>query len=187
MHAFIREIPVSQLKLGSLGIVALLAAALTMYGVLPQWRAYQQARDSLVTLDASTASGLDLDAQLSAMGEEINGLERTLHGDTSDLPIKQVEAFVIGRLQTISWRNRVELIGVQPREGAEVGEFRELIFDVDLRGNYFDLFSWLKTVSAELGFIVIKRFEMSPISISAGDEPELLLQLTMASYRKAET
>jgi hypothetical protein len=110
-----------------------------------------------------------------------------LHGDTSDLPIKQVEAFVIGRLQTISWRNRVELIGVQPREGAEAGEFRELIFDVDLRGNYFDLFSWLKTVSAELGFIVIKRFEMSPISISAGDEPELLLQLTMASYRKAET
>lgn len=185
MQNYLEQAKPEQLRLGGIGFITLVVAAMIFYAVLPQWRAYGSARTSLDTLHQGTADGVDLDAQLGALGVEIEKLEHTLHGDTSNLPLKQVEAFVIGRLQTISWTNHVELVGVQPREGSQQGPFHELLFDLELRGDYFDFFDWLKDVSSELGFIVVKKFEMSPQTVN-DEQPVLLVKLTMASYRNAE-
>ena len=185
MQEFLRQAKPEQLRLGGIGLVAIIFALIVFYIVLPQWRAYTKSSTSLETLEQGMIEGVDLDVQLSALGAEIEDLKYTLHGDTSNLPLKQVEAFVIGRLQTISWKNHVELVGVRPRSGSLQGPFRELLFDLDLRGDYFDLYSWLKDVSSELGFIVVKKFEMSRDTVD-DEEPVLLVKLTMASYRNAE-
>lgn len=185
MHDYLRQATPEQLRLGSIGVLAVVVAVMLFYVIMPQWRAFGSARTLLTTLQQGTADGVALDAQLGMVGSEVERLERTLHGDTSNLPLKQVEAFVIGRLQTISWSNQVELIGVRPHEGTRKGKFHELLFDLELRGDYFDLYSWLKDVSSDLGFIVVKQFEMSPVNVGDG-EPVLLVKLTMASYRNAD-
>ena len=110
-------------------------------------------------------------------------LEQTLNGDASNLPAKQMEAFVIGRLQTISWRNDVVLVSVRPREGTPLNQFRELIFDVELEGDYFDFFDWLRDIGEELGFVVVKRFEISKSNRSGAEKAPLEVDLTMAAYR----
>jgi hypothetical protein len=104
----------------------------------------------------------------------------------ANLPMKQMEAFIIGRLQSISWRNDVQLVGVEPADGGLAGEFSELLFDVELHGRYLDMFAWLESTKEELGFVVIKQFEMTPISQAGAEEPELRVNLTMASYRRVE-
>ena len=173
-----------QLRLAGIGLLALLLAAMLMYLVLPQWRSYQATTASLTLLRQGAADGATLEAQLDTLRTEVASLERTLNGDASSLPAKQMEAFVIGRLQTISWRNDMILVSVQPSDGTPLNEFRELIFDVEIRGGYFDFFDWLQNIDEELGFVVVKRFEMIGENRSPdSDSPALKIKLTMAAYR----
>jgi hypothetical protein len=111
-------------------------------------------------------------------------LSRTLHGDMANLPDKQLEAFIIERLQEISWRNQVELVSVKPRRGQVVPLFREVLFDVEITGDYFDLFAWLQSLAKELGFVVVKQYVIRPID-SDKESPRLSVNLTIVSYRQA--
>ena len=173
-----------QLRLIGIGLIALLLAALLMYLVLPQWRAYQATSASLALLQRGATDGASLQSQLTGLRTQVERLETTLNGDASSLPAKQMEAFVIGRLQNISWRNDMVLVGVQPREGVPLNQFRELVFDVELRGSYFDFFRWLQDSNRELGFVVVKRFEIAAGNRNPGNEQQRLqIRLTMAAYR----
>jgi hypothetical protein len=99
------------------------------------------------------------------------------------LPDKQLEAFVIGRLQGISWRNHVELRGVKPGKGEVVRIFREVLFDVEVSGDYFDLFAWLQELRRELGFVVVKQFAIRPLERDK-ENPRLSVKLSIVSYRR---
>lgn len=176
-----------QLQLIGYGGLGLLLAVLLLYVVLPEWRAYRATGASLTLLQAGADEGASLELQLDQLRADIGRMERTLNGDASNLPAKQMEAFVIGRLQTISWRNDVVLVSVQPREGTPVNQFRELVFDVELKGGYFDFFDWLRDIGSELGFVVIKRFQISASGRSDVDEPPPLeVDLTVAAYRSED-
>ena len=104
-----------QMQLAGAGVVALLLAVLLMYLVLPQWRAYQTMGTSLQLLRQGADEGATLELQLETLRTEVASLESTLNGDASNLPAKKMEGFVIGRLQTISWRNDVILVSVEAR------------------------------------------------------------------------
>ena len=184
MTTRVQTLEPAQLQLISYGGLGLLLVTLLTYVVLPEWRAYQSTGSSLQLLRANVTEGASLETQLDAMRAEVERMERTLNGDASNLPAKQMEAFVIGRLQTISWRNDVTLVSVKPREGTPLNQFRELVFDVKLEGSYFDLFDWLNNIGKELGFVVVKRFDIKSSNASAnGDQPPLRVDLTMAAYR----
>ena len=178
-----------QVQMISFGCMGLIVAALVVYLILPQWRAYRAADASLGLLKTSVAQGDSLESQLTALRVEVNDMAQTLNGDAANLPIKQMEAFVIGRLQTISWSNNMTLVSVQPREGQPVNQFRELVFDVELSGDYFKFFDWLNAIAAELGFVVVKRFDMATDNAAArnGEPGGLRVKLTMAAYRSQDT
>jgi hypothetical protein len=175
-----------QIRIIGGAVLLLLLAAGVSYGLLPKWRAYQTARSSLTVLESTVAGATDLESQLAALRDQVAGVERTLNGDASNRPLKQVESFVIERLQVISWRNEMQLVGVEPRIGGEFQQFRELLFDVELNGDYFDFFAWLKEIDEELGFIVVKRFATN-VADNTAAEPRLMIRLTLAAYRSADT
>lgn len=186
MDDLLKQLSQRQLRMIGGGMLALVAVALLTYAVQPRFKAFRAARASLVLLDATTENGAGLDAQLSGLRAQVEVLERELHGDMANLPLKQMEAFIIGRLQGISWRHDVQFVGVQPQDGGLSEQFSELLFDVELQGRYFDVFAWLEAVREELGFVVIKQFEVTPIGRTGMEEPELQVNLTMASYRRVE-
>jgi Tfp pilus assembly protein PilO len=107
---------------------------------------------------------------------------RQLHASRQLLE-QAVKSFVIGRLQKVSWATEVELISVQPGSGKQVQNFRESLFEVKLNARYHDFFEWLQTVNDELGYIVVKKFEIRPEEHDKLDNPELSLVLTLVSYR----
>ncbi len=186
MTDLLKQLNHRQFMLISIAIPALLAIGLLTYLVKPSVTEFLAARNSFALLSESTENGVGLDAQLADLRTTVEVLERELHGDMANLPIKQMEAFIIGRLQSISWRNDIRLISVEPADGGLSGEFSELLFDVELHGKYLDMFAWLEAARDELGFVVIKQFEMAPQTESTVDEPELNVNLTMASYRRVD-
>lgn len=171
-----------QLRLLGGGCLLLLVAALFSYVLLPPIKTYRQALVTARSLEQAAALGPDVSAEVARIEGDVAALEKRLYGDMGNLPSKQLEAFVVGRLQAISWRNNVELLSVEPRAGETIQNFEESLFQVELGGDYFDLFSWLEAVKSELGFVVIKEYEMRPIEESA-ENPKLAVRLMIASYR----
>ncbi|PLY15054.1 MAG: hypothetical protein C0631_07960 [Sedimenticola sp.] len=170
--------------LGMLLVMLLLAITVLLFTFV-QWPAiknYRAALESREHLGANIRTSEQLVERLAMEKASIEALNKRLHGDMTGLPIEQMEAYVIGRLQKLSWNAGVELIGVRPREGQQVEIFREILFDVEVTGRYFDFFNWLRSVGNDLGFVVVKSFEIRPVNTTQED-PELRVVLGMAAYR----
>ena len=103
----------------------------------------------------------------------------------ANLPVKQVEAYIIGRLQRISWNNDVELVSVEPSTGDRVQIFQEILFNVQLVGEYEDLYAWLWEARSDLGYVVVKEYGLTRHN-SDDREPLLAADLSLASYRAVE-
>ena len=167
-------------------ILALVVFAITSllftYLTLPKIKVYRDIAKTESTLSKVVESGELLDKQIAQLRGDIESLQRRLHGDMASLPEKQIEAHVIRKLQKLSWQNNVQLVGIEPSAGATIESFHEILFRVNLAGDYFDMYKWLQDVSNELGFVLIKQYEMNPMN-DASEGPRLSVKLDMATYR----
>lgn len=167
-------------------IVILIAVIEGTYLLVPQVKQYRELNSSLEMLEQVVGPGDSLQQQLQSIDAEIERLSHQLHGDMARLPARQMESFIIGRLQKVSWATDVELVSVQPGLGRQVQNFRESLFEVSLRAGYHDFFEWLQIVKHELGYVVVKRFEISHADQKVVDDPKLNLALTLVSYRMVD-
>ncbi len=140
---------------------------------------YRQAQQTFTLLQDEITTGISLSEQLANTQNSVSQLERQLLGSSPALPINQKIAFVIGRLDSVSVRHKVNLNSVQPGEVAQVFQFQELPFNIEISGSYFSLFAWLQQVEQDLGSIVIKDFAMR--SSEAADN-SITMKLTLVSY-----
>jgi len=166
-----------------IGIVSLVLLSEFTYLLWPQVKSYRKLDASYTMLEQSVSNNKSLTSQLQTIETEVNALSRQLHGDMAQLPVKQMESFVIGRLQKVSWETDVELVSVQPGSGGQVQNFREQLFEVKLSAHYHDFFEWLQIINDELGYIVVKKFEIRPDDRDQLENPKLSLVLTLVSYR----
>jgi Tfp pilus assembly protein PilO len=182
MQGFLENAEPRVVALLLIAMVSLAAAAEFSYLLWPQINSYREQSASYTMLERAVSDKSSLADQLLKIEAEVKDLSRQLHGDMAQLPVKQMESFVIGRLQKVSWSTGVELVSVQPGSGGQVQNFREQLFEVKLNANYHDFFKWLQIINDELGYIVVKNFEIKPIDSSVED-PKLQLVLTLVSYR----
>lgn len=163
--------------------VLLTIAALFSYGIWPGWKDYRESVSSRTALARVVNSSSSIASELTSLHDEVVSLEQQLHGDTVNLPENQLEAFIIGRLQSISWRNNMQLLGIRPGKGNKVHIFEEILFEVEISGDYFDLFNWLDDLGEDLGFVVVKHFTIRPLDQN-DTSPRLNAKLTIVSYRE---
>ena len=58
----------------------------------------------------------------------------------------------IAQLQDLASSHDVELVAIQPREGATIDTLRETVFDVELVGAYGDMVDYLRDVRRARSF-----------------------------------
>jgi hypothetical protein len=169
------------LLLAAAGLI--LVALVGSFVCLPQLKAYRTASGSLAALPSPPVNAALLGSMLTERQAAIDENARQLHGDMANLPAREIESFVIDRLQRIAWRHEVTLEGVAPTVGESVDRFRELLFRLQLTGHYADLYGWLQALRSELGFVVIKEYSMRRKGDDI-DDPLLAVDVTIASYRR---
>ena len=164
------------------GFTLLMLATSSVYGILPQIKEMKSGLSKRTELKELVSNKYHLDKQKSILVENIEQIKRDLRGDMANLPEKKMESFIIGELQNISWNHEIDLMGVKPVKGSEIQMFQEILFKVQLSGEYFDLYKWLHELRNQLGFIVIKNLELKPLN---GNDRDTLLfmNLTIASYK----
>ena len=163
-----------------LGLVVTAIAVSTL--LLPGVKTYRAAAQAVAVLEDANANTVNLDQQLQERYASIEDLKFRLHGDMANLPLKQVESYVIGKLQKISWRNDVDLVSVKPATGQQVQIFSEVLFNIELIGEYDNIYRWLWDAKNELGFVVVKEYGMRRRD-SIDDNPRLMTTVSLASYR----
>jgi hypothetical protein len=138
-----------------------------------------EAQDTFFDLRRSRPSDEPIEARIQLIGTEVGALREKLHGSGPALAANEMVAFVIGRLDRLARRQRVQLVSVEPGDVAGLFEFDEIPFHVEVVGGYFRLVDWLHEAERELGPMVVKSFDMEP----ARPDDARRMRLTMVSYR----
>lgn len=162
--------------------ILVMVAAVLSYAIAPKFKAYRSVIQSYSVLGSVVSTNNFLQQDLQRLMHDIGVLEKNLNGDSSSLPFKQFEAHVIGRLQDMAWKYNVVLSGVQPKKGRKIDQFREMLFRVTLRGDYFAIYDLLSDFQNGLGFVVVKDFNLTPNN-NRDAESSLRVRMTIASYR----
>jgi len=183
MDDFLQKAEPRTIAMLLISVVLMLACIQILYLVLPQFKQYRQLTNSYQLLERASSSSDGLMQQLASANEAVKKLSYKLHGDMSGLPDKQMESYIIGRLQKVSWETGVELASVVPGRGRQVQMFQEILFDVQINATYFNFFNWLQTINEELGYIVVKKFEIRSRGGQIESNPQLNITLTLVSYR----
>ncbi len=185
MRELLEKISLRELRLALLGIGAILTAATVAGALLPKVKAARAASGEVSVLEEAAQDGAELERHLEQQHARIAELQYQLHGDMANLPVQQIEAYIIGQLQRVSWNNEVELVSVQPSMGERVQIFQEMLFNVELVGEYDDLYRWLWEARNDLGYVVVKEYSLSRQN-DDDDQPLLVADLSLASYRAVE-
>ena len=185
MQEYLQRISLRELRLLMAGVGAIAIVALLVSMLVPEVKALRAAKENVRVLQSASVNSDELEQHLQRQSQHIDELRFRLYGDMADLPIKEVEAYIIGRLQEISWGTGVDLLSVQPATGEQVQIFQEMLFNVELVGEYDDLYRWLWDVRSELGYVVIKEYSLTRRD-NDDAEPMLLANLSLASYRAVQ-
>lgn len=164
------------------GIILLLVSASSAYGIWPQIKDIRSGVMTRNEMKELVSNKDELAEQQQKLAREIDEIKYNLKGDMADLPDKKMESFIIGELHNISWSHDINLIAVKPAQGTQIQMFQEILFNVQLTGEYFDLYKWLHDLRDQLGFVVIKSLELIS-SNNDNDNSTLLMNLTIASYK----
>ncbi|MDH5765712.1 MAG: type 4a pilus biogenesis protein PilO [Gammaproteobacteria bacterium] len=184
MIAYIQTLDLRKIKLAGALLVFVITVLMIVFLVLPEVRLYQSQDNKRTILERAVKNSSHIFTQVETEKNLVAKLKEKLHGDMANLPDKQIESYIVSRLQTISWDNNVELSGIKPYKGGAIHNFNELLFDVDAHGSYESIYLWLRSLSKELGFVVVRKFKISPKG-GAASGGLLHVQITMASYRNA--
>lgn len=185
MQDLLKKVSLRELRLALLGIGAILIVALAAGLLAPKIKAARAASHEVGILEEAAQDGNELDRHLQEQQAKIAELQYRLHGDMASLPVKEIEAYLIGRLQKVSWNNDVELVSVEPAIGERVKIFQEILFRVRLVGQYEDLYRWLLEARSDLGYVVVKEYGLTRQD-NDDEKPRLIANLSLASYRAVE-
>jgi len=185
MQELLQKLSLRELRLLLFGLAAIITVAVVAGMIVPGAKALLAANRQVSILEEAAQDGAELDRHLQEQHARIEELKYRLHGDMANLPVRQIEAYIIGRLQRVSWNNNVELVSVEPATGDRVQMFQEMLFNVQLVGQYKDLYQWLWDARNDLGYVVVKEYALRRRD-NADEQPQLLADLSLASYRAME-
>lgn len=185
MSALLDRLSLRELRLVLLGVGAILTTATVAGVLLPKLKLLNASAQEVRVLEEASIDGVELDRHLQEQHTRLDELRYRLYGDMANLPVKQIEAYIIGRLQRISWNNGIELVSVEPSTGDRVQIFQEMLFNVQLVGEYKDLYAWLWEARSDLGYVVVKEYGLTRHN-NDDSQPLLVADLSLASYRAVE-
>ena len=182
MPVFFTQMNVRTFLISIIGGITIVFVVAVTYLIAPEFKHYRSLSVDLGLLQGLDDNKSNISTEIETLSQEVIAAKRRLRGDMANLPEKEMEAYIIGVLQNISWHNNIKLIGVKPSKGDEIHIFQEILFNVKLSGDYFDLYNWFVEIREDLGFIVIKQLNLSPMRGNESNVP-LQMDLTIASYR----
>ncbi len=162
-----------------ISLVLMALSASYLYVIKSPFKQFWQQRQALTLLQDEARTGIPLKSKIEMQLQLVEQLGHKLHGTGPKLAANKMVAYVIGELDKTAERHQVTVIRVKPQNPEMLFTFKELSFQVEVRGDYFSLFAWLKDIEKNLGAIVIKQFDLA----AADQDKQRKMFLTIAAYQ----
>jgi Tfp pilus assembly protein PilO len=185
MREQLRGIEPGSLKLMLALIAVVIATAMALYLVKPQYLDFRDRRVSYQMLLDQIDDPEQLQQAIDLERADISELQLQLHGEAGNMPVNEMESYLVGRLQRLAWDAGIELVGVRPGSAKRIMEFEEISFEVEVAGEYRNLYRWLDKIGEALGFMLVTEYEIR-LASRTNDTPELDMQVTIVFYRAAD-
>ncbi len=98
MAELLNRLSIRELRLVLIGLAAIVVAGLAFGQRVPRAKAMVAAQDAVDVLEAAAQDDDQLKQLLAEENTTLEGLRHRLYGDMANLPVRQVEAYIIGRL-----------------------------------------------------------------------------------------
>jgi Tfp pilus assembly protein PilO len=165
--------------MAALAGLTLLAGYLYVLRPSIQSLAALESGDSRATLDSLQLEFAENAAAITTSEAELTTLRSRLFAGPADLPPEKAESYIVDRLNRISGNHAIALLSVRPGEAKRVLMFDELLYEVEVEGEFFSLVAWLRELEQELRPLVVNEFDMKPQARGA----RVGMKLRLASYR----
>lgn len=180
MYKVIQEQIQPKMLMGLLvSIILMTLLSSYLYVIKQPFNGFRQQQQTLTLLQDEVTTGIPLQNRIKSQQKLVKQLNTKLHGVGAGLPTNKMVPHIIGMLDKIANRHQVNLASVRPQNTESLFTFREVPFQIEISGKYFNLFAWLRDVENELGPIVIKQFDIT--SISQSNDRRMVL--TIAAYQ----
>lgn len=179
------EVEPRSLALILLLISLVVVAAMSLYVVKPQYQRFSESSTSFHMLNSQIDDQTQLQQAITDEHQRIKALQLQLHGEAGDMPVNEIEAYLVGRLQGLAWDADIELAGVRPGQAKQIMEFEEISFKVDVTGEYRNLYRWLNKIGDTLGFMLVSNYEIG-LTGSSSEQTQLKMNVTIVFYRAAD-
>jgi len=171
----------------SLGLILLLigfvlATAIALYMIKPQYQRFNDSSHSFESLNGQIDDQAQLQRAIDTERNKIREMQLKLHGEAGDMPVNEMEAYLVGRLQGLAWESGIELAGVRPGQAKRIMAFEEISFKVDVTGEYRNLYDWLNRIVDTLGFMLVSNYDIS-LDGRKNNETQLKMNVTIVFYR----
>ena len=173
------------LKLIMVLVAVVISTAILLYMVKPQYLDFRDKRSSFEMLRNQIDDPAQLQAAIDTERKTISELQLQLHGEAGNMPVNEMESYLVGRLQRLAWDAGIELVGVRPGTAKRIMEFEEISFEVEVAGEYKNLYKWLDNIGNALGFMLVTNYEIS-LSNRQRSKTELNMHVTIVFYRAAD-
>ncbi len=179
-----------QVEPRSLGLILLLTSflivvAISLSVVKPQYKNFYDKSASFEMLRNQIDDQDQMQNVVELEREKIKDLQLQLHGEAGELPVNEIESYLVGRLQGLAWEAGIELSGVRPGLAKQILEFEEISFKVEVAGEYRNLYRWLKKIGDKLGFMLVSNYEIS-LDGRDREQENLKMKVTIVFYRVAD-
>ena len=164
---------------------AVLVAASALYLIKPQYLEFRDRRVAYQLLQNQIDDPIQLQQAIDQERKHISELKLPLHGEAGNMPVNEMESYLVGRLQELAWDAGIELVGVRPGAAKRIIEFEEISFEVEVAGEYKNLYKWLDNIGNALGFMLVTNYEISPLN-SKQTATDLSMHVTIVFYRAAD-
>lgn len=179
------DVEPKKLGLGVVLIGILLMAAMALYLVKPQYQRFSENSVSFEMLHSQIDDQAQLQRAIDVEHQRIKALQLKLHGEAGEMPVNEMESYLVGRLQGLAWDAGIELTGVRPGQAKRIMEFEEISFKVEVNGDYRNLYDWLNKISDTLGFMLVSNYDISLVGGKGNDIP-LKMNVTIVFYREVD-
>ena len=166
-------------------ISVLVATFMALYVIKPQYISFNDKSVSFEMLQSQIDDQAQLQQVIDQERRKIKDLQVQLHGEAGDMPVNEMEAYLVGRLQGLAWDAGIELAGVRPGQAKRIMGFEEISFKVDVNGEYKNLHEWLNRIGEKLGFMLVSNYEIS-LAGRQSEQTKLIMHVTMVFYRAAD-
>lgn len=185
IREYLTDVEPGSLKL-IVGLTAVVfATGITLYMLKPQYLDFRQNRVSFEMLHSQIDDQAQLQNAIDLERQRIRDLQLQLHGEAGDMPVNEMESYLVGRLQALAWDAGIELVGVRPGTAKRIMEFEEISFEVEVAGEYRSLYQWLGDIGSALGFMLVTNYEIR-LSGRSGSKTGLNMGVTIVFYRAAD-